>query len=198
MSLRYRCKKCGTCCHEVPGEYVKRIPIYPDEVDRMIQIAKEREIEFKIIEDLIFPDLKNEKILILTYRIIFNNKNQGCPFYDEVEGCTIQNIKPLACQAYPLSLKQIDAFNFEISIDPLCNFVVRNYDIIETLDLEKLKKLFKEEYPKGEKFYKKNKRLILKMRKLEAMKEIEIPRQIKLDDFNKYLKKWERREIVVN
>ncbi len=198
MSLTYKCKRCGTCCHEVPGEYVKRIPLYPDEVDRMIQIAKEREIEFKIIEDLIFPDLKNEKILILTYRIIFNNINQGCPFYDEVEGCTIQNIKPLACQAYPLALKQIDAFNFEISIDPLCNFVVRNYDTIETLDLEELKELFREEYPKGEKFYKKNKELILKMRKLEAMKEIEIPSHIKLDDFNKYLKKWERREIVVN
>ena len=198
MPLTYKCKRCGTCCHEVPGEYVKRIPIYPEEAERMIQIAKEREIEFRIIEDLIFPDLKNEKVLILTYRIILDNKNLGCPFYDEVEGCTIQNNKPLACQAYPLAIKQIDAFNFEISIDPLCNFVLRNYDTLDTLDHEKLKELFKEEYPKAEKFYKKNKRLILKIRKLEALKEIEIPHQIKLVDFNNYLKKWERRDIVVN
>ena len=64
MSLKYQCKKCGTCCHEVPGDYIKRIPIYPDEADNLIEIAKERDIKFKIIEDLVFPDIKNKKITI--------------------------------------------------------------------------------------------------------------------------------------
>ena len=63
MPLKYKCKMCGTCCHEVPGDFVKRIPIYPDEADKLIEIAKHRHIEFKIIEDLVFPDIKNEKIL---------------------------------------------------------------------------------------------------------------------------------------
>ncbi|UCD02273.1 MAG: YkgJ family cysteine cluster protein [Promethearchaeota archaeon] len=197
MSLKYKCKLCGTCCHEVPGDYVKRIPLYPNEVDHLIEIAKDRDIEFKVIEDLVFPDVKNEKILVLTYRIRLNNKTQGCPFYNEVSGCTVHDTKPLACQAYPLSLKRIDAFNFEISIDPLCNFVIQNYKKLEDLDIEKLKKVFKEEYPKAEKFYRKNKKLIFKIRKLEVTSKIEIPRQVSLDEFNQYLEKWDRQDISV-
>ncbi len=200
MNINYNCWKCGTCCHEVETNklgYIKRIPIYPDEADRMINSAKELHIEFKIIEDLVFPDLKNEKILILTYRIRLDNVNQGCPFYVKKIGCIVQDLKPLACQAYPLALKQIDAFNFEISIDPLCNFVKQYYNELENLDLEKLKKIFKEEYPKADKFYKKNKKLIFKIRKLEAANEIKIPHQISTDDFNNYLKNWERKEIIV-
>ena len=198
MTLNYKCNMCGTCCHEVPGDlYVKRIPIYPDEADNLIDIAKERDVEFKIIEDLVFPDTKNEEILILTYRIRLDNENQCCPFYNKNRGCSIQNIKPLACQAYPLALKQVDAFNFEISIDPLCFFVVQNYVELKSLDLKKLKEIFKEEYPKAEKFYRKNKKLIFKIRKLEAEKKIEIPPQIKIEDFNNYLKNWERKEIKV-
>lgn len=188
---------CGTCCHEVPGEFVKRIPIYPDEADTLIEIAKERQIDFKIIEDLVFPDIKNKKILILTYRIVLDNENKGCPYYIEPHGCTVHDVKPLACQAYPLALKRVDAFNFEISIDPLCNFVIENYNEFKNLTIEKLKEIFQEEYPKAEKFYQKNKKLMFKIRKLEAKKQIEIPPQISLEEFNQYLQDWEREEISV-
>lgn len=196
-NLKYKCMLCGTCCHEVPGDYVKRIPLYPEEADKLIDIAKEREIEFKIIEDLIFPDTKNKKILVVTYRIRLDNESRGCPFYDKTVGCTVHNIKPLACQAYPLALKQIDAFNFEISIDPLCNFVIKNYKELEALNLTRLKTIFIEEYPKAEVFYRKNKRIMFKIRELEVAKEVNIPREISIDQFNDYLKKWERREIRV-
>lgn len=197
MYETYKCRMCGTCCHEVPGDYVKRIPIYPDEADKLIEIAKERNIQFKIIEDLVFPDVKNEKILILTYRIRLDNKNQACPFYNDQNGCNIHDSKPLACQAYPLALKRVDAFNFEISIDPLCNFVIENYNELENSELHRLKEIFKEEYPKAERFYRKNKRLMFKIRKLEVTKKILIPREISLDEFNTWLKTWERKEIVV-
>jgi len=197
MSLAYKCRMCGTCCHEVPGEFVKRIPIYPDEADTLIEIAKQRRIEFKIIEDLVFPDIKNKQILILTYRIVLDNENKGCPYYIEPQGCTVHDVKPLACQAYPLALKRVDAFNFEISIDPLCNFVIEKYNELENLNIEKLKEIFQEEYPKAEKFYQKNKKLMFKIRKLEAKKQIEIPRQISLQEFNRYLQDWERKEISV-
>ncbi|MHA2180711.1 MAG: YkgJ family cysteine cluster protein [Promethearchaeota archaeon] len=196
-NLKYKCMMGGTCCHEIPDEYVKRIPIYPEEADKLIEVAKERAIDFKIIEDLIFPDIKNNKILVLTYRIRLDNESQGCPFYDKNTGCTVHNIKPLACQAYPLALKQIDAFNFEISIDPLCNFVKNNYEELEKADLETLKTIFQEEYPKAEIFYRKNKRIMFKIRELEVTKEIEIPREISLDNFNEQLKKWDRKEIRV-
>lgn len=197
MLEHYKCRLCGTCCHEVPGDYVKRIPIYPDEAERLINVAKERNVEFKIIEDLVFPDFKNEKILILTYRIRLDNESKGCPFYNKQKGCTVHDSKPLACQSYPLALKQIDAFNFEISIDPLCNFVIENYNAIENLDLPKLKEVFKDEYPKAEKFYRKNKKLMLKIRKLETLKKIEIPREISIEKFNACLQDWNREEIIV-
>ncbi len=197
-NLEYKCQLCGTCCHEIPGEYVKRIPIYPDEADRLIEIAKKRNVDFRIIEDLVFPDIKNEKIMVLTYRIRLDNESKGCPFYSKTTGCTIQDVKPLACQAYPLALKRLDAFNFAISIDPLCNFVIMNYDELEKTDLEKLREIFKEEYPKAENFYRKNKKLMFKIRKLEVTNKIKIPHEINLENFNDYLKRWNRTEIRVN
>lgn len=196
-SLLYKCKKCGTCCHEVPGDYVKRIPIYPDEADTMIELAKSKGVDFKIIEDLVFPDIKNEKILVLTYRIWLDNESKGCPFYNKTNGCTIHDVKPLACQAYPLALKRLDAFNFAISIDPLCNFVITNYDELEKADLTSLRDIFKEEYPKADKFYRKNKKLMFKIRKLEVTHKINIPHEINLEVFNDYLRKWDRTEIRV-
>lgn len=188
---------CGTCCHEVPGDYVKRIPIYPDEADTLIKVAKSRGVDFKIIEDLVFPDVINEKILVLTYKIRLDNESQGCPFYNKSKGCTIQDVKPLACQAYPLALKREDAFNFAISIDPLCNFVIENYDKLDNVDIEKLREIFSEEYPKAENFYRKNKKLMFKIRKLEVTNQIKIPLEISTEDFNIYLKQWERKEITV-
>ena len=196
-NLIYKCKMCGTCCHEVPGDYVKRIPIYPDEADTLIKVAKSRGVDFKIIEDLVFPDVINEKILVLTYKIRLDNESQGCPFYNKSKGCTIQDVKPLACQAYPLALKREDAFNFAISIDPLCNFVIENYDKLENVDIEKLREIFSEEYPKTENFYRKNKKLMFKIRKLEVTNQIKIPLEISTEDFNIYLKQWERKEITV-
>jgi len=195
-NFKYDCMKCGTCCHEVPGDYVKRIPLYPDEAENLIKIAKERGVIFQVIEDLVFPDVLNQKILVLTYRIRLDNESQGCPFYNANSGCTVHKTKPLACQAYPLALKQEDAFNFKISIDPLCHFVRANYDALNETDLEQIKNIFYEEYPKAEKHLNKNKKIMLKIKKLEITKKIQISRQIKLEDFNNYLKEWERVEII--
>ncbi|KKK42577.1 hypothetical protein LCGC14_0385580 [marine sediment metagenome] len=188
---------CGTCCHKIPEDLLKRIPLYPDEADKLIELAESRKIDFKIIEDLVFPDLKNEKILVLTYRIKLDNESNCCPFYDKKNGCTIQYDKPMACRAYPLALKRKDAFNFSISIDPYCNFVANNYKELEVVNLEILKKVFNEEYSKAEDYYRKNKKLMYKIRKLEVTKKIDIPRNISLDKFDSYLKNWDRMEIRV-
>lgn len=195
--LKYICMKCGTCCHEVPGDYSKRIPLYPEEAERLIEIAKKRGVPFKVIEDLVFPDIKNEKILVVTYRIKLNNEKQRCPFFKSDAGCTVHDVKPLACQAYPLALKQVDAFNFKIDIDPLCNFVIDNYDELANSKMEEIKKIFEKEYKNAEAHLKKNKKIMLKIRELEYEKKIDILRKIQIEDFNKYLKEWDRKEIIV-
>lgn len=200
MILKYRCMKCGICCYEVEENelgYRKRIPLYPEEVDELIDLAKKYEIEFKVIEDLVFPDIINKNILVLTFKICLDNPKACCPFYDQEEGCTIHEKKPLACKAYPLALKRIDSFNMELSIDPLCNFVSKNYNELKNISLNKIKEIFEIEYPNVERFYRKNKSLILKIRQLEFENKIKITREISLDDFNKALKEWDRIEIRV-
>ena len=102
----------------------------------------------------------------------------------------------LACSAYPLALRQIDAFNFQISIDPLCKWTISNYDSLKNINSEEVKEIFKDEYPKAEKFYRKNKNLMFKIRELEAGKKIKITHQLSLENFNKALKDWGREEII--
>jgi len=205
MELKYKCRKCGMCCYEIPeSPGAKRIPLYPEEVDRLIEIVKRRESKnkksskFRVVEDLIFPDALNKKILVITYKILFENPESSCPFYDVNLGCTIHEIKPFSCQAYPLSLKLEDAFNFQISIDPMCRYVVAYYEKLKSFNLEEIKDVFKDEYPKAEKFYRKNKRIMLKIRRLEYENKIKIPRQISMEEFNNALKEWDRLEIRVD
>jgi Fe-S-cluster containining protein len=197
--LHYQCLRCGVCCFEIPGNYSKRIPLYPEEVDRLIDIAKERNIEFKVIEDLVFPDILNENIIVLTYKIKFDKDIKSCPFYNDKKGCSIQKLKPLACKTYPLSLKQEDAYNFRIDIDPLCKFVNNdeNYKRLRKIDWEEIKHVFEKEYENAEHHLKKNKKLMLKIRRLEVEKKINISRKISLKEFNKCLREWERVEITV-
>ncbi|MEJ2279437.1 MAG: YkgJ family cysteine cluster protein [Candidatus Lokiarchaeota archaeon] len=183
--LIYKCEQCGKCCYDVEGGYNKRIPLYPQEVDKLIEVAKSREIPFQVVEDLVFPDILNKKILVLTYRILLNNPKKRCPFYEDDIGCTVHEIKPLSCQAYPLSIKQEDAFNFKISIDPYCKFVDKHYDIIKKSSKEMIERIFKNEYKNAEKHLKKNKKLILKIKELEYKKKIEIARKISINEFDK-------------
>ena len=195
--LKYICLKCGICCHQIKSSnYVKRIPLYPDEAETLIEIAKERNIQFLVIEDLVFPDILNKKILIVTYRIRLDNETEGCPFFSSETGCTVHDVKPLACQAYPLALKQVDAFNSKIDLDPLCNYIITNYDLLKEVTLEEIEDIFFMEYPNAMKHLKKNQKIMMKIKKLEFTKQIKISREISLEDFNTALKEWDRVEII--
>jgi len=190
--------KCGTCCFINLSfsneEYLKRIPLYPEEVDRLIEIAKKRQIPLKVKEDLVFPDILNKKILVLTYRFLLN-ENGHCVFYDPKIGCTVHEIKPFACQAYPLALKRIDAFNLEMIIDSTCNWVEEHHNRIKNIDFDKMKIIFSEGFKNAEAFLKKNKKLQLQIRRLEAENKIKIARQISIEDYSEALNKWKRKEI---
>ncbi|MHA1338650.1 MAG: YkgJ family cysteine cluster protein [Promethearchaeota archaeon] len=199
MEFKFRCLMCGRCCHEVSGTKddptYKRIPLYPEEAVRLEKLAEKHNITLHLIEDVVFPDIKNEKILVLTWRILLDNKEKVCPFHSNDKGCIIQDQKPLACLAYPLSLQTIDAFNTQIQIDPLCKFTIENYDVLKNINAKKLKQIYDLEYPRAQKMLNRNKKAILKIRILEQKGKIQIPKEIDCSDFNKYLKEWDRIEI---
>jgi len=198
--LNYTCLKCGKCCFNPRisnSDYIKRIPLYPEEVDKLIEIAKKRQIPLKVKEDLVFPDILNKKILVLTYRFILD-ENGYCIFYDPKIGCTINEIKPFACQAYPLAIKRIDAFNIEITIDSTCNWVEENHKELKNIDYNKIKIIFSKCFIKAEAFLTKNKKLQLHIRRMEAENKIKIARQISSEDFNRALQNWKREEIRIN
>ncbi len=198
--LNYACLKCGKCCSNLSfsnKNYIKRIPLYPEEVDRLIEIAKKRQIPLKVKEDLVFPDILNKKILVLTYRFILN-ENGHCVFYDPKLGCTIHEIKPFACQAYPLAIKRIDAFNLEITIDSTCNWVEENHKKLKNIEYNKIKIIFSESFKNAEAFLTKKKKLQLHIRRMEAENKIKITRQISSEDFNRALKNWKRNEIRIS
>ena len=197
--MHFECLKCGKCCHEVPfveGECsYKRIPLYPEEANRLEQFAKDRGIELHLMEDLVFPDELNQKILLVTWRILLDNEEKVCPFHDKEKGCSIHEQKPLACQAYPLALQIIDAFNSKIEIDPLCEFTIKHRDVLERGNAKEIKEIYGDEYKNVEKHLNRNKKVQYQIRILEQTGKIKIPTQISSDKFDECLRNWPRREL---
>ena len=71
--MKFKCLQCGKCCHEYEftGDVnVKRIPVFPEELEKLESFAKKNNIWIKFLEDVIFPDNINNKILVITYKII--------------------------------------------------------------------------------------------------------------------------------
>lgn len=195
MSLEFKCLKCGRCCHEIPEseeKAYKRIPLYPEEADKLEALAKERNFDLHLIEDLVFPDILNKKIIVLTWRILLDDHGGCCPFYSETQGCTIHEHKPLACQAYPLAVKTEDAFNMRIDIDPLCEFTVNYYDNLKSIPFDKFLQIYRIEFDLAKKLLRRNKLAIMNLLGKEKIGEIEIPRKIAPEDYNIFLNEWER------
>ncbi len=159
---------CGKCCHEVPFVEdecsYKRIPLYPEEANRLENIAKERGIELHLIEDLVFPDELNQRIILVTWRILLDNKEKVCPFHQKGKGCTIHDQKPLACKSYPLALQTIDAFNTKIEIDPLCEFTIQNRDALEKANAKDISEIYGGEFENVTKHLERNKKVQTKLR----------------------------------
>jgi Fe-S-cluster containining protein len=206
--LKFRCMCCGKCCHEVPKDEIqdeyandennnayKRIPLFNEEADRLEKLAEEMDVPLRIIEDLVFPDIKNQKILVLTYRILLDNPDQCCPFYNNEIGCRINDQKPLACRAYPLALKTEDAFNMRINIDPLCQFTIDHREELEQIDFPKLVNVYDIEMELAKDLLNRSKQSILNLMEKQQLGEIEIPINVDVNDYNRYLNEWEREAI---
>ncbi|MHA1369766.1 MAG: YkgJ family cysteine cluster protein [Promethearchaeota archaeon] len=195
--MEFKCLKCGTCCHEYDfagDENLKRIPVFLDEIENLEKFAAKNNIKIQFIEDVVFPDEINKKILVITYKIILNGPNKSCPFYSVREGCRVNNIKPLACKAFPLAQKLIDAYHYRVDIDPYCSFIQKYKNNIKWNE-ESIKTTFPKEYEFSKELMEKNQSLILKIRELTASGKISIPKKINVDSLNARLKNWDREYI---
>jgi Fe-S-cluster containining protein len=212
IGLHFQCLRCGKCCHEVPKEDLdeeeraktddsksyKRIPVFADEADRLEKLAQERNVPLRLIEDLVFPDTKNKKILVLTYRILLDNPKKVCPFYEENKGCSINEFKPLACRAYPLALKTEDAFNTRMNIDPLCLFTEQNREVLEKITANQLKKIYGADFILAMGLLKRSKQAIMTLMERQQLGQVEIPIKIDAKDYDRYLKEWDREILFCN
>ena len=101
--------------------------ILPEEKEKIEKLAKEKEIEIKILPRIGISENKNQiPTKILAYQLMGVEKNGNtCPFLDTKSDkksthgglpCKIYETKPLACSAYPLIESK------PIMLDQKCKF----------------------------------------------------------------------------
>lgn len=187
--------RCGSCCHEyefADGTNFKRIPVFPEELDELEAFAREKDIRIRFLEDVVFPDTKNSKIIVVTYRIVLEGAERCCPFFHPPTGCMVNEIKPLACKAYPLAQKKIDAYTQEMYLDPYCRFIEENEAQVREAARENIKTLFGSELDFSANLMKKNQEIILKIKQLTVEGRILIPEKVSPRDLDGWLRVWER------
>ena len=104
LSLHEICQDCGTRCCKEPGPPV----VLPEELEKIRAYLKEN-------------NLKDHIMKSKDSYIIPRDKNK-CAYLKE-EGCEIQEVKPLECAVYPLSLDE----NLQVGI--VC-FSIKMYTVI--------------------------------------------------------------------
>jgi len=195
LLLKFECLKCGTCCHEyefADDTSIKRIPVFPEELEKLEKYATEHDVKIKFLEDVVFPDLKNEKILVITYKIILEGKEKCCPFFLASCGCRVNDFKPLACKAYPLAQKKVDAYHTTMDLDPYCKFIEKNEEQVKNCSQQDLISSFPAEFLQSKLLMEKNQEIILVLKQLTFQGKISIPDTVSTDQMNKWLLSWER------
>ncbi|MHA1380351.1 MAG: YkgJ family cysteine cluster protein [Candidatus Helarchaeota archaeon] len=166
----FNCLRCGFCCYNILKDgYERYIPIYLDEIEKFRKIAKNRNINLKLEPDLLYPDILNKKLIIVTYVFKFEHI---CAFYKENIGCTIYEERPITCKAYPVAVWRED-INYTMKVNTDCKFVEKNIDIISPKNYSELEMFFPNEYIQAKKLMIKGKEVIYRIIELEKQKKID-------------------------
>ncbi len=166
----FKCLRCGYCCHNVQSEgYERYIPIYLDEIQKLKELAKKNKVNLKMEPDLLYPDVLNKKLIVVTYVFKFEDV---CAFYRENIGCTIYENRPITCKEYPVAIWRED-INYSMKINTDCKFVEKNLAIISPKNYSELEKFFPKEYVHAKRLMIKGKEVIYRI--------IELEKQIKID-----------------
>ena len=193
--MEFTCLSCGTCCHEyefADAMSIKRIPVFIDELENLEVYATEHDIKIKFLEDVVFPDINNEKIIVITYKIVLEGDERCCPFFSSEIGCQVNTFKPLACKAYPIAQKKVDAYHVSIDLDPYCKFVENHDEEARHLSEKEIETAFPSEYQESKRLMEKNQHIILKIKQLTHQGRINIPETVTPEDLDAWLLSWDR------
>ncbi len=145
--MEFRCiDECSQCCIEreyYPSKKFGKIGvlIIPEEKERIEKLAKEKEIEIRILPR-VGTSKRTDSVptKILAYQLMGKEENGNtCPFLDTDSGsksphggfpCKIYDDRPLACTAYPLIGPN------PITLDEKCKFCKEHQNPNENLNLE--------------------------------------------------------------
>ncbi|MFX0133800.1 MAG: YkgJ family cysteine cluster protein [Candidatus Hodarchaeota archaeon] len=179
---KFKCLKCGKCCHNVILKgYERYIPIYLDEIHKYTKMAEEKNLNLHLEPDLLYPDVINKKLIIVTY--VFKFKDV-CVFYKENFGCTIYKDRPITCKAYPVSIwtdhkkspldpiLTVPIYLMSVNVD--CKFVEQESHLVHMKNYMELKDFFPDEYNQAMKLMIKGKEILYRLIELETQKKIDV------------------------
>jgi Fe-S-cluster containining protein len=205
---KFKCARCGLCCakpiiEEVENKDIyKKIPIYPEEAELLEELAKENNVPLRMIEDIdaCIPDTKNKKIIVTRYTIIIDDEdNNRCPF-SIGENCSIYDNRPLVCRAYPISMRELDAFQREIFIDDDCTGIkeLRKTVDFSKFNMDDIKAYFPIEYRIAVKLFDKEKQIMFKLKEWQHDKKINLNTKLSVEEFDVALREWDRIDLFTD
>ncbi|MBN2151679.1 MAG: hypothetical protein JW839_09550 [Candidatus Lokiarchaeota archaeon] len=209
--MHFKCNGCATpCCATREGED-KKIMLFPEEVAFLEHQAVELARPFAVLEDMIFPDIKNRVILVGSYRIYLEMlPSNACGFMrQENHWCMIQELlgleqKPLVCQAYPIAIKTVDATTKEYFLDTGCPFIeehvvayARMKDLTTVVEVEGfLRENFPVEFRAANQIVNRLAWIPLRLRQLEQEGKIQVPDEFTAEEWAEALPAWDRVDLI--
>ncbi len=209
--MKFVCQGCATpCCALREGEE-KKIMLFPEEVAFLEKQAVELDQRLAVLEDLVFPDVKNRIILVASYRLYLEIlPSKACGFMrPENHWCRIQELlgfekKPLVCQAYPIAIKIVDATTREYFLDTGCPFIEENVIAYERMkDLKTvaevegfLRENFPAEFRAANQIVNRLAWIPLRLRQLEQEGKIRVPDEFSAEEWAEALPSWDRMDLI--
>lgn len=203
--MKFACAAgCVSCCSSGEGDD-KKILVFPEEVALLEGLAVDLGREkFAVIEDLVFPNVKGQTVLVATYKLYFIH-DSTCAFLDKSEGkCTIHDSKPLACKAYPIAIKTIDAISKEYFLDTGCQAIQNHLDFYATVkefsDVPAVEAFLCEHFPAELEAAKRMRDrmgwISLRLRQREYLGDLQMPEDdFSVVDFEEALENWKREDL---
>jgi hypothetical protein len=144
-SARFRCQRCGSCCHHRrPEEFEDLVPperqaefveksnlIYLTEKD-IEKICRRTRLAPEEFVDTLYDDKKGSLRIedgggkvILDLPVMKSRESDGaCVFYKDGKGCTIYPVRPTACRLFPFVVveksRPSGGIVLEIGYNPTC------------------------------------------------------------------------------